>query len=121
MDEGLTKIVQLNPSYFAFISGIAVSVAANLLTDLATGGSGWHLDLRILGSALLLFVAGVIFMILSWNLEEPFRKWKTIRRDLGWSEAKIREVAVNGKAYQLWAVMVIGVLLFLLGFVILFA
>ncbi len=121
MDGRLYMIVQLSPSYFAFISGIAVSVAANLLTDLATSGSEWHLDLRILESALLLFAAGVTFTILSWNLEEPYRKWKAISRDLGWSEAKIREVAVNGKAYQLWALMAIGVLLFLLGFVILFA
>jgi hypothetical protein len=32
MGERLTKIVQLNPSYFAFLSGIAVSIAANLMT-----------------------------------------------------------------------------------------
>jgi len=119
MGDRLYMIVQLNPSYFAFISGIAISTATNLLTDLTTGGSERHLNLPILGAALLFLVAGVTFMILSWNLEEPFNKWKTISRDLGWSESKIREVAINGKAHLLWGLMVIGTLLFLLGFVVL--
>lgn len=121
MDEGLTKIVQLNPSYFAFISGIAVSVATNLITGLAIERYGRSFDLPILVAALLFLVASVVFMILSWNLEEPYNKWKTTRsKDLGWSETEIRKVAANSKAHKLWALMIIGVLFFLLGFVILF-
>src|SRR4030067_2821364 len=120
MGHRLYMIVQLNPSYFAFISGIAISTATNLLTNLATDWSKRHLDLLIPGAALLFLAAGITFMILSWNLENPFNKWKTISRDLGWSEAKIREVAVDGKAHLLWSLMIIGTLLFLLGLVILF-
>jgi hypothetical protein len=73
-------------------------------------------------AALLFLIASVAFIVLSWNLEEPYTKWKTIRnRDLGWSEAEIRRVAANGKAHLLWGLMIIGALLFLLGFVVLFA
>lgn len=121
MGNWLYKIVQLNPSYFAFISGIAVSTATNLLTNLTTGRSERHLDWPILAAALLFLAAGITFMLLSWNLEQPFSKWKTINRDLGWSEAKICEIAVNGKAHQLWGLIITGVLLFLLGFIVLFA
>ncbi len=121
MGERLTKIAQLNPSYFAFISGVAISASTNLLTDLMTDRSGRRFDFFILVSALLLFAAGVTFIILSWNLEEPFRKWKTISRNLGWSEAKIREIAANGKAHRLWSLMILGILFFLLGLVTLFA
>lgn len=121
MDERLTKIAQLNPAYFAFISGIAVSVAANLITGLAIERYGRSFGLHILVAAFLFLATGVIFMVLSWNLEEPYTKWKTISRNLGWSEIEIRRVAVNGKAHLLWSLMLIGALLFLLGFIVLFA
>ena len=121
MDHWRYLIVRLNPSYFAFISGISVSAATNLLTDLATTKkTELGLNLPGFSAALLLFGAGIFFILLSWNLEEPFRKWKTIGRDLGWSEQKILEISANGKSKQLWGLMILGILLFITGLAILF-
>jgi hypothetical protein len=119
MGDRFYFIAQLNPSYFAYISGIAISTAINLLTGLVTGGREHCFDLSILGASLFLLGASITFVVLSWNLEEPYHKWKTISRELDWSEAKIHEVAVSGKSRLLWGLMITGALLFFLGFVIL--
>lgn len=125
MGDRLFIIVQFNPSYFAFLSGITVSTATNLLTNLATDKSKWYVNLPSLEGAILFLASGVAFILLSWNLEEPFSKWKSIKesktkgKDLDWTETEIRQVALSGKVYILWGLMVIGILLSALGFVIL--
>jgi len=121
MANSLTKIVTLSPNYFAFLSGIAISIATKLVTGLAIEKYGEKFGWLILVPTILFTIAGITFISISWALAEPHQKWRTINRELGWSENEIRKISIGDKTLLLWALLCIGFLSFLIGFVILFA
>ena len=114
MANWLTKIVRFQPSYFAFLSGIAISFGAKLAMGLAIEDYKTRFGSIIILPTLLFFVAGISFILLSWTLEEPNTKWKNINREL-WPEDEIRRIALNGMAPVLWCLLIVGILAFLGG------
>jgi formate/nitrite transporter FocA (FNT family) len=114
------EIVKLNPSYFAFISGVAISLATNLLTGLKVNFKQGHLDISILVSTFLFSISGILLIFLSWKLEEPHAKWKSISRDIGWTESQITEIAIEKKGNSLWGLMIVALLFLISGLAILF-
>ena len=111
MVNWLTKIVRVQPSYFAFLSGIAISFGTKLAMGLAIEDYKTLFGSFIILPTILFFVAGISFIFLSWTLEEPNIKWKNTNREL-WSGDEIRRIALNGKAPILWCLLIIGILAF---------
>lgn len=121
MDERLRRIVQLNPNYFAFISGVAISASVNLLTGLVSENPSSKPCWVVPASAALFFFSSVAFIILSWQLEDPFNKWKRIRErsDLGWDDPEKLEVAAGDGISRLWILLILGTVLLVCGSVVL--
>lgn len=117
----MTRIVALSPNYFSFLSGIAISIATKLVIGLAIERYGEKFGQLILMPTILFTIAGITFISISWVLAEPHQKWRTISRELGWSEDEIRKISVGNKACLLWVLLCVGFLSFLIGFAILFA
>ncbi|MDP1624300.1 MAG: hypothetical protein Q8L64_00875 [bacterium] len=110
------KIVQFQPSYFAFLSGIAISFSTKLIMGIAIEDYKTRFGSIIALPTVLFFIAGLSFIFLSWTLEEPNSKWKSINREL-WAEEEIMRVAANGKAPLLWSLFIVGVMTFIASFV----
>jgi len=120
MDGWIGLIVKINPSYFAFLSGILVSSGLNLITSRLVEKDITNKMGSIGYISILLFLAGVFFMILSWSLEEPFRIWKTANRELGWSEADITSIAFGESKNRIWLLFILAILFLLISIVIIF-
>lgn len=120
MAHNRAKIVILNPSYFAFLSGISVSIATKLLLGLALEDYKNRFNSFIIVSNLLFFLAGLFLIFFSWKLEEPHRKWKTTSREIGWNEDEIRLAALGNHIRVLWFLLIGGVSLFVMGIACLF-
>jgi len=116
-------IIKLNPSYLAFISGIMVSAAINLLTTLAAAEIRQNPCDRVLAGSLLLLIASIVFMITSWNLEESFSRWRAFKRgelkDLWPTQQETLQVIAGGKAPLCWCLLAVGLLLFLFALLVL--
>lgn len=116
-------IVQLNPSYLAFFSGVLVSAGVNILTMLAAEGFQRSRGAQLCWVSFLLLASAVVLMILSWNLELPFSEWRRWAlgeydaADLSPNEA-IERIS-GGQIAVFWRLLGVGLLLFLGALVIL--
>lgn len=109
-------IAKFNPGYFAFFSGISISVATNILTTVkASPEMSCVLRNELILSTVLFFMSGIFTIFLSWSLEEAFIKWKTADRNMGYTEEKILSIAIDGHTFQCWFYFILGIVLFICG------
>ncbi len=118
-----SRIVKLNPSYLAFLSGLFVSISINLLTDLVFGNPDNHL-VHIEWLVLIAFlVASVAFAILASDLEKPHQHWVLHWRDTeehhGLVESDIINGAISDKLTSLITEFLFGGIASIIGLVLL--
>jgi len=118
-----SRIVKLNPSYLAFLSGLFVSISINLLTDLVFGNPNNALLLVEWLILIAFLIASVAFAILASDLEKPHQHWVLYWRDtkeqLGLVESEVIDGAVRGRLSYLTAELLFGSIASILGIVLL--
>jgi hypothetical protein len=118
----LNKVVMWQPSIFAFISGIVVSTATNLLTSLVTSVDPAICRPLIITSAGLFLSSGILLMLQTWSLEEPHNKWKEWKAQqvsgvLDARDEDIQEKVLSGNKI-IWIIMTSWIMLFAAGLVL---
>ena len=119
-----SRIVKLNPSYLAFLSGLFVSISINLLTDLVFGNPKANL---IKFEWLILFaflIASLTFAALASDLEKPHQHWVLHWRDEknhnDLTETEVINGAVRDRLPILIIELLIGSIASITGIVLLF-
>jgi len=105
MVKSFGKIVKLNPSNLAFLSGLFLSIAINLLTDLVFGNpetSSITVEWVVLTAFL---IASIALAILASDLEKPHQHWALYWRDTkehhDLSESDVIKGAIKDKLINL--------------------
>ena len=121
--EPVSKIVKLNPSYFAFLSGLFVSISINLLTDLVFGRPDKRLILVEWLVLIAFLAASVTFAILASDLEKPHQHWVLYWQDTkehhGLVESDVINGAISDKFPSLIKEILFGSVASLIGIVLL--
>jgi hypothetical protein len=112
-------LVKLNPSYFAFLGGIFVSICINLLTDLVFGNpDNAKMVFEWLVTATF-FIASIAYIGLSTVLDKPYRHWVVYWRDAvnhyDLKELEIIRGAIGEKKNIILSEFVLGVTATILG------
>jgi hypothetical protein len=122
--EYFGRLVKLNPNYFAFLSGLSVSISINLLTDLVFGKpepSLVYLERLVL---IAFLISSINFAILASSLEKPHQHWVLHWRDTeahhGLLESEVINGAVRDKLLNLALAFMLGSIFSFIGIVLLF-
>ena len=119
-----SRIVKLNPSYLAFLSGLFVSIWINLLTDLVFGNPAIDLVLLEWSVLIAFLIASGAAAILASDLEKPHQHWVLHWRDTeehhGLAESDVINGAVSERLPSLVTELVLGMISAIAGIVLLF-
>lgn len=64
----IEKILGINESYYSFLSGVFISLAANLLTGVVAADDPPNKASLLLASAALCFVSSIFWLMLAWDI-----------------------------------------------------
>jgi hypothetical protein len=119
----IAGIVRFNPSYFAFLSGIVVSISINLITDLAFGSPHAELKSTEWLVAGTFFIASLAFAVLASDLDRPHQHWVVYWRDTkdhyGLEEKVIIQGAIQSKLTIITVELILGLMASTVGLVLL--
>lgn len=120
------RIVKINPSYLAFLSGVFVSISINILTELVFGNPNSDFATMEWLVLFTFFVASISLAVFASELEKPHQHWVLYWRDskekiqLGLAESKVIEGALGDRLPFLIAELLTGSVTSITGIVLLF-
>jgi hypothetical protein len=112
-------IVRLNPSFFAFLSGVSIAISTNLLTSLVLSSPLTKLETLTWGAVGTFFVAGTALAALASHLEGPHQHWIVYWRDAeahyGLKEEEVIQGAIGRKSTLITVELMAGLIAALTG------